>query len=142
MKKYGIENFVFEVICECKIEELDKLEIQYIEKYNSYLKGYNCTAGGGGQHVRNKYFSEETKKKLREKALHMTEEHKRKNSLSKMGAKNPSAKKVICNGKVFSTLKECAFFYDIPTSTLNHWLKGVCRTPERFIKLGLKYYDC
>lgn len=78
MKKYGIENFKFEVICECKEEELDKLEILYIEKYNSYLKGYNCTAGGGGQHVRNKVFSEEARKKLREKALHMKKNIKEK----------------------------------------------------------------
>lgn len=42
IQKYGIENFSFEILEECKVEELQKLEDYYINKYNTYIpKGYN-----------------------------------------------------------------------------------------------------
>lgn len=46
--EFGIDNFSYEIL-ECGIftqEELNKLEIFYIEKYNSYHNGYNSTKGG------------------------------------------------------------------------------------------------
>ena len=52
MKKYGVENLIFEVIDTASTrEELYDLEIMYIEEYNSYCdnrKGYNMTLGGDG----------------------------------------------------------------------------------------------
>ena len=46
IRKYGIENFSFEVIEECLEKELDEKEVSYIEEYNSYYGGYNSTLGG------------------------------------------------------------------------------------------------
>ena len=60
LKKYGIEQFDFKMICICFDEELDKFEIQYIKNLNSIApNGYNLKEGGssGKQH-------EETKKKI------------------------------------------------------------------------------
>ena len=51
MNKYGIENFIVEELCECDNEELSSYEIQYIEKYNTYSKGYNATKGGDGRYT-------------------------------------------------------------------------------------------
>lgn len=50
VKKYGLENFSFEVLEECSKEELDEKEKKYIEKYNStdINIGYNITSGGTG----------------------------------------------------------------------------------------------
>ena len=48
MNKYGIENFIVEELCECDNAELSSYETQYIEKYNTYSKGYNATKGGDG----------------------------------------------------------------------------------------------
>lgn len=45
-KKYGIQNFKFEILEECPIEELSEKEIFYIQKFNSYNNGYNLTSGG------------------------------------------------------------------------------------------------
>ena len=45
-QKYGIENFTFEIIEECKEEELDEKEQYYIGFYDSYNNGYNMTKGG------------------------------------------------------------------------------------------------
>lgn len=47
IRKYGLENFKFEVLQECPISDLNKLEKKYIAKYDSFRKsGYNSTKGG------------------------------------------------------------------------------------------------
>lgn len=46
IRKYGIENFVFSILKECAIEDLNTLEREYIKKYNSLENGYNMTEGG------------------------------------------------------------------------------------------------
>lgn len=48
-KKYGINNFSFEIIEECLPEELDEKEQFYIKYYNSYKNGYNQDEGGQGR---------------------------------------------------------------------------------------------
>lgn len=76
LKKYGFENFTWEVMFECSSqEELNEKEILYIEFYNSVKNGYNCRSGGksGGKH------SDETRKKQ---------------SLIKRGDKHPRYNKV------------------------------------------------
>ena len=52
-KKYGLENFSFEVIEECKREQLDEKEQYWINYYHSFIHdpqshGYNLTLGGQG----------------------------------------------------------------------------------------------
>lgn len=53
--KYGIHNFKIDILesfipdntsNEVLIERLNKLEVEYISKYDTYLNGYNCTKGG------------------------------------------------------------------------------------------------
>lgn len=46
IQKYGVENFEWEVIEQCKKKDLDEREIYWIEYYDSFNKGYNCTKGG------------------------------------------------------------------------------------------------
>lgn len=46
MRKYGRENFSFEIVEECEEEKLSEREIYWISYYNSYEKGYNATRGG------------------------------------------------------------------------------------------------
>lgn len=46
IRKYGIENFSFEIIEECSKEMLNEREIYWIKKYDSFHNGYNLTPGG------------------------------------------------------------------------------------------------
>lgn len=47
MRKYGFDNFAFDIIEECKAEQLNKLEREYIIRFNSLVPhGYNIESGG------------------------------------------------------------------------------------------------
>lgn len=50
IRKYGLENFKFEIIEECNIDKLNEKEKYWIAYYDSTnpLKGYNNTNGGEG----------------------------------------------------------------------------------------------
>lgn len=69
-RKYGIENFAFEIIEECLREELSSKEIQWIAFYDSYANGYNETPGGeiictGGEKHPNHKLTEEDVRQIR-----------------------------------------------------------------------------
>lgn len=82
--KYGVSNFLFEVIAQSKtLEDMDELEILCIEQYKSTnpLFGYNNSSGGQGKRP----MSLETRKKLSEslkgrvgprKGAHLSDETK------------------------------------------------------------------
>ena len=63
--KYKPKNFAFDIIQECKVSEMDALEMAWIEVYQSHLRdsGYNLTIGGGGL----KSLPQEMVDKIREK---------------------------------------------------------------------------
>jgi hypothetical protein len=104
LRKYGIENFTFEVIdyADTK-EELDDKERYYIKFYNSADRnfGYNIELGGNGPGKH----SEETKSKIRESQLgelnHM---------FGKKGSLNATSKSVIdlTTGKVYDSASQAA----------------------------------
>lgn len=45
-RKYGLENFSFEILEECLSSELNEKEKLYIRKYDSFFNGYNQSFGG------------------------------------------------------------------------------------------------
>ena len=45
-QKYGLENFIFEVLEKCEKEQLNKKVQYWISYYNTYKNGYNQTSGG------------------------------------------------------------------------------------------------
>lgn len=60
--KYGQDNFKFEIIDRCNINELDNKEKYYIQKFNSMNKDCGFNLDSGGQHPK---LSHETIKKLK-----------------------------------------------------------------------------
>ena len=62
INKYGVENFVFKLVCITFDNMLDDMEIQYIQKHNCLVpNGYNLRLGGNsGRH------NAETKQKISE----------------------------------------------------------------------------
>ena len=115
--KYGENCFVFDVICECKEDELDELEKYYISYYDCMnpCKGYNSESGGnlnkhwseeltqkmreirGGENsgMRGKHHTEETKAIMREKAIGRVLSDETKEKLSK-AHKGKLAKPLYC----------------------------------------------
>lgn len=49
MRKYGFENFKFEVLEKCSDEVLDQQERFYIDKFRTNIDGYNEAIGGSGK---------------------------------------------------------------------------------------------
>lgn len=81
IKKYRPKNFSWKILAKCNnINELNKLEIFYINFYDTFKNGYNLTTGG-----RNCKLSKETKRKI-------SISHKKEN-LSKEARQRMSAAK-------------------------------------------------
>lgn len=103
--------FKFEIECICREEDLNKLEIFYINKYNSRNDkfGYNLNEGGDGAGR----MSEETKAKLSKakmgnqamKGLKLSEEWKKH-----LSEAQPHKKKIMCidTGEVFESFADAA----------------------------------
>lgn len=53
IQKYGFENFIFEILGEFPINELDKKEKDFIEQYNTIQpNGYNIKPGGANSYTK------------------------------------------------------------------------------------------
>lgn len=82
--KYGANKHQFEILTQCKIEQLNELEKYYINLYQTFNSnfGLNLQSGGGNYKI-----SEETKLKMSVAHSGKThsQEHRTKNSISKMG---------------------------------------------------------
>ena len=59
MRKYGRENFSFQILEECSEENLSAREIYWINKLNTYEQGYNETPGGEVSSEKNIHLGEE-----------------------------------------------------------------------------------
>ena len=86
IRKYGEENFIFEIIEECEDDVVNEREKYWISKFDSFECGYNMTSGGD-------YFSlsDEAKKKIgdRFRGKHLSEEHKQKLREANKGKRPP-----------------------------------------------------
>lgn len=110
IQKYGWQNFSHEILVDnvLTLEEANKLEIEFIAKYHTYIKdvnccGYNTTLGGSGRpHVQSK----ETKQKISNalKGRTLTEDH-----LQKIN-KTLKRKEIICieTGTTYESISEAA----------------------------------
>ena len=63
MRKYGKDDFIFEIIERCPQDIINEREKYWIDFYDSYNNGYNLTIGGEG--IKGKVFSEEERENMR-----------------------------------------------------------------------------
>lgn len=159
MAKYGEENFTLEIIDFADTyEELKEKEKYYIKLYDSMNRevGYNLTEGGDGTFGR--LHSDDTKEKIRQKALgrKASEETKKKMSEARKGRKiSEKVKKIFAeinkeNAKIvlqfdvsgkllneYPSISEAARASKVHRSTIVKQLSGVtkltsnrCRKPK------------
>jgi len=68
IRKYGVQQFTFEVLIICFDEDRFHYEREYIKKFNAVVpNGYNILEGGEGGGFKGKRHTEETKKLIGEK---------------------------------------------------------------------------
>ena len=81
-------------------------------------------------------------KQMSDYKIQNPEEHKRKlseNHADVSGGKNPRAKKVYCGGIIFDCVKDCAEYYGEKRQTMDNWLIGKHKMPQKYKDLGLRY---
>ena len=115
VRKYGIENFRFEVLIICFDEDRYRFEIEYIQKYNSMVpNGYNLTKGGEGGGFYGKKHSANVRQRISETCIRNYQNNpellKEKSVKSKLLMNNSVIKDKITNSVLNSerckTLKE------------------------------------
>lgn len=66
IREYGRENFEVELLERCELRRMNEKKLQYINKYNTMVRGYNMTQHGTGFPDKNRKMSEENRKKILE----------------------------------------------------------------------------
>ena len=122
--KYGMAYFSLEVLEECEIDALDRLETYYIYKYSAFGKGFNMSVGGDGCLGYRHTVEEKEHMKIRNK-----------------GSNNPHSRKVFCDNKVFETMRACAEYYSVKEKTMQKWLCGYRNIRPEFKEKGLRYIE-
>ena len=130
IEKYGWDNFDHEIIAsKLTKQEAENFERLLIEKLNTTDNKFGYNISLGGYAMEHRHHTDFSKKKMSEN--HRPEKY----------GNNPRAKKVICEGKIFSCISECADFYNVPKSTMRSWVNGSNNMPLEWIEKGLNYYD-
>ena len=130
LKKYGKENFKREIIIEAETaEELNQFEKELSIKYDVVNSDnwYNLCYGGGA--TTGYVFSEESKRKMSEKAKGRYSGEKNP-MYGRCGKNAPSARVVYIAEleKYFDTIKECAAFIGVAPSNVSAVLSGKRKT--------------
>ena len=146
--KYGIENHTFEVLekGEFTKEDLNKLEKEYIIKYNSYRKlnkkGLNLTTGGDSVE-----FDDSVKKKMSDKRIELFKAGQRNSKLTlenlieikKLIAYNTPLRKIAETYKVgittISEIKSGRSWNDIPNYIVPENEKHLINRTNQFSRL-------
>lgn len=101
--KYGFENHKIEIVCECKIEELNDNERLYQDKYNCLNKGLNCYLTTSKD--KSGVLSEETKIKISKAVKNPSKETRLRMSKSQKGKIVPLEMRI----KISNTSKKRVF---------------------------------
>ena len=123
MRKYGKEHFFIKELDKVigadrnqVKKEIQKLEVLYVKKYNSFKKGYNCNSGGGkGARIP----SEEIRQKEREAKLNM-----------------PNLSEFMANARAHQDLRIGINMYDFNTGELLETFESIKDAAIKYNKDG------
>ena len=161
-KKYGIENFLFEVLEEIDKEKLDEREKYWISYYDSYRNGYNSTLGGRLVELYNwdeddiiqKYYELKSARKVAK--LIGCDHSSIDKILNRNNVKRFTQGEIIGNGRVkivsptitqsFTDVKECSQWlinnHYTKTNNLNnvsHYLRECIRKEKKYCGFNVYY---
>lgn len=140
IRKYGDEVSRTVIAKTLSWDNLCKLEQKYIQRYDSFNNGLNCTAGGEGMFKRK--HTEESKQKMREssKGYKVSQELKARYSQMFKGSGNPfyGRKHTSTTKKRMSTLKEKAVIGTNLKTGEEIYLKSMS-SDSRFSKQCISY---
>ncbi len=90
--KYGVASHKFEIIAECEISDLNEKERYFQDLYQSNIRNIGLNISLVNTDTQRQLMSEETKKKISEKAKNrvVSEETRRKISIATKGERNPN----------------------------------------------------
>ena len=122
INKYGLDNFEFKLVCITFDNQLDDMEIKYIEQYNSLVpNGYNLRLGGNsGRH------NAETKQKISE-----TLKNRYKNGLIPPRSQLGIPHSEITKKKISESLKG----HKLSQESINKWI--ISRRKNKIIQFDI-----
>lgn len=130
IQKYGWSAFEHTIIAErLTVDEACALEQELIDKYhsNNPLFGYNVCAGGETNILPPEVLDKISKKN---KGRIMSDEVMRRRAEN---PNPPKARKIVCEGKIFRSIKDCAEYYGVSPGTMNNWFRGIGYVPKEFV---------
>lgn len=142
ISKYGWEAFTYKVVCDgLDIEDAKALETSLIEQLDTRnpSKGYNTTKGGECMFIGHSQ-TDETRDKISRslKGVVFTDEHRKRISDAKSGARHHAAKKVYQYAKdgtlvkVWDYMGEAAKAVGVTKSSISHACVGITKTCQGF----------
>jgi group I intron endonuclease len=133
IRKYGIKNLDFKVICKGAEAYVKEMEVRAIRMLNTMApSGYNLTEGGDTGTLGFKH-SIETRKKMSETRIgkvfgphsEATKQKIRETRAKYKRGKHPRATKIVVNGVSYACLRDVAEALNVPYSTLCAFQRGI-----------------
>lgn len=130
IKKYGWNAFEHIVVaCDLSVEDAGNMERELIAFYKSDNPcfGYNVCAGGETNILPQSSLDKISQKN---KGRKMTDEVKKRRAEN---PNPPKARKVVCDGKEFRSITDCAKYYGVNPRTMGNWFLGRGYVPQFFV---------
>lgn len=129
--KHGSDNFLFYVITQCTVEELDQLEIFYINKFNTLNRTYGYNLQSGGQ-LAPHFPTDEVRQKLSQKLMGHSLTKRQLETLRNNGLVNAKPVYCITTQEIFPSITEASRKYNIEINGISKCCNNKAYTTSLF----------
>lgn len=129
--KHGSDNFLFYIITQCTVEELDQLEIFYINKFNTLNRTYGYNLQSGGQ-LASHFPTDEIRQKLSQKLMGHSLTKRQLETLRNNGLINTKPVYCITTQETFSSITEASQKYNIEINAISRCCNNKAYTTSLF----------